>query len=99
MQARDEALATGEGAHRRVGHARSVRLAYFESPGSTAPATLPTAFTVPTAASTARPAPVAATPTAVLATETTAHPPKAIDEKSISAKTARRKVGLLRVMP
>jgi hypothetical protein len=65
---------------------------YFESPGSTAPATLPTAFTVPTVASTARLAPVAAMPTAALATLTTAQPPDAIDDRRANARPARRRV-------
>src|SRR4051812_13029201 len=71
-------------------------------PGVTAPAAAPTAlpviFTAPTAASAARPTPVAATPTAAPATVTTAQPGStAMKERRSAAPAARRaKAGVLR---
>ncbi len=57
------------------------------------PKALPVSFTAPTVASTARPTPVAATPTAALATETTAHPPSKALERT-AAMIAAREISL-----
>jgi hypothetical protein len=79
MQPGNEALAARQGQDRRVSHAPvyASPLSYLAgSESEPPPRALPVSLTAPAVASTARPTPVAAMPTAVLATVTTAHPPR-----------------------